>query len=284
MTELPRRSLLFAPGSRPDIFDKALASEADMVCVDLEDAVAPPLKADARKAGVAFLAGGGAGAERVLRINAIGSADGLRDLLAIVEAAPASGIVFLPKVDGADEIRVADKLLTEAGSALRLMALIETAKGLENVGAIASATPRLELLLFGAVDLSAELGVAVAHEPLLYARSRVVHAARTAGVGVFDVPSLNFRDHAALEAEARTAASLGFTGKGVLHPSAVGIVNQVFSPSPAEVRQARTIVDAFEASETGLVVIDGKLIELPVVRSMRRTLAIAEAAGIEPAA
>ncbi len=283
MTELPRRSLLFAPGSRPDIFDKALASGADMVCVDLEDAVAPSLKADARRAGVAFLAGGGAGPERVLRINAIGSADGLRDLLAIVESAPASGVVFLPKVDGADEIRVADKLLTEAGLSLRLMALIETARGLENVGAIASATPRLELLLFGAVDLSAELGVAVAHEPLLYARSRVVHAARNAGIGVFDVPSLNFRDAEALEAEARVAASLGFTGKGVLHPSAVAIVNQAFSPTAEQVRQARTIVEAFEASETGLVVIDGKLIELPVVRGMRRILAIAEAAGIAPA-
>ncbi len=270
------RSLLFVPGSRPDRFAKAAAAGADIVCVDLEDAVAPDLKDRARADGLAWLSQSGAAAAPAIRINGLGTIAGLRDLTGVAEAAPKRGLVFLPKVASAAEVRLADSVLTEAGADVCLMALIESVEGLEQVHEIASASPRLALLMFGAADLAAELGVEIAHEPLLYARARVVHAAKRAGLGVLDVPSLDFRDPAAVEAEAVRALHLGFTGKAALHPGNVATINTVFTPTTEQVADATRIVRAYEASETGLAVIDGKLVEAPVVRAMQRVLAIAD--------
>jgi citrate lyase subunit beta/citryl-CoA lyase/(S)-citramalyl-CoA lyase len=270
----PRRSLLFAPGSRPELFDKALAAGADLACLDLEDAVAPPLKDQARGPAIAWLAAAHPGdpAERVVRINGLKTRAGLADLLAVAAAKPAAGLVFLPKVDSPAELRLADAILTEAGSGAALMALIESVEGLENVFEICRATPRLQLVMFGAADLSAELAVPMEHEPLLYARSRTVHAAKRAGIGVLDVPVLDFRDLERVAREAATAKALGFTGKGAIHPSGLGPIHAAFTPSAEEVARARAVIAAFEASPTGLVVLDGKLIEAPVVRAMRRIL------------
>ncbi len=277
-----RRSLLFVPGARPDRFDKAMAAGADIVCVDLEDAVAPDAKEAARGAAIAWLQRADASEpfERSVRLNGLKTAAGLADLLAVAEAAPQAGTIYLPKVDGPEELAIADAVLTEAGSPVRLAALVESVDGLEHVQAIAGATPRLDTLLFGAVDLAAELACDVAPEPLLYARSRVVHAASRAGISVLDVPVLNFRDLGALRREAEAAKAFGFSGKAVLHPDNVAIVNAVFSPTPEETDRARRIVDAFEASESGLIVIDGKLIERPVIRKMRQILDAASAAGL----
>ena len=276
----PRRSLLFVPGARPDRFAKALGAGADMVCVDLEDAVPPEGKDAARAAAIEWISTAeGAGPERVVRINALRSLAGLRDLAAMAEAAPRAGLVFLPKVDGPEELRLAEAILAEARSPMGLVALIETVAGLENVQRIASATPRLEAVMFGAVDLAAELACDLAWEPLLYARSRIVHAARQAGIDAIDVPSLEIRNSAAIETAALRARALGFTGKAVLHPDDVAAVNAAFSPSPEETEAARRVVAAFEASETGLVVLDGKLVEKPVIRKMEQVLAAARAAG-----
>lgn len=273
----PRRSFLFAPGSKPEIFQKALASGADVVCIDLEDAVAPRLKAAARAPSLAFLAGTGGTPERALRINPVRSLDGARDLASLADHAPfAAGLLVLTKVDDPEELRIVDALLTEHGSGLGVIPLIETALGLEAVMAIAAA-PRVANLLFGAVDLAAELGIPVAHEPLLYARSRVVHAAKRAGVGVFDVPSLDFRNLEAVRSESEVAKQMGFTGKAVLHPSNVAVVNSVFTPSTDEIAAAESIVAAFKVSATGLVVMNGKLIEKPVVRAAERVIARAKA-------
>ena len=272
----PRRSFLFAPGSKPEIFPKALASGADVVCIDLEDAVAPALKAAARAPSLAFLAGTGGTPERALRINPMRSLDGVRDLASLANHAPiAAGLLVLTKVDDPEELRIVDSLLTEHGSGLGVIPLIETARGLEAVMAIAAA-PRVASLLFGAVDLAAELGIPVAHEPLLYARSRVVHAAKRARVGVFDVPSLDFRNLEAVRSESEVAKRLGFTGKAVLHPSNVAVVNSVFTPSADEIAAAESIVAAFKASATGLVVMNGKLIEKPVVRAAEQVIARAK--------
>ena len=268
-----RRTLLFAPGNRVEVHAKALATGADVVCLDLEDAVPPHLKAEARAAAIPFLVEA-PGAERVLRINSPRSAEGLRDLLAIIEARPAAGVIFLPKVDSADEVRWVEGLLAEAGLDLGIAVLIESVEGLENVASILKASERIEFAMFGGADLSAELGVAIAHEPLLYARSRVVHAARRAGVDVFDVPSLSFRDADIVRAESVIAKSLGFTGKGVLHPANVAVVNEVFAPTADEIAAAERIVAAYRASPTGLAVVDGKLVERPVVRAMERILAL----------
>ena len=276
------RSLLFAPGSRPEIFAKTLVAGADLVAIDLEDAVAPALKADARIAGIRFLGeSDGTGPRRALRMNALDTAFGLTDLVAVAEASLQHGLLFMPKINSPRDLQIADTVLTAAGSGLGLIALIETLDGLEAVHEIAQATPRLELMMFGGVDFSVELGTTLDREPLHYARSRIIHAARRAGIPALDVPTIAFRDDDIVRSDAEYARLLGFSGKAVLHPSNVATVNEAFSPSDAEVEEAKAIIAAFEASDTGVAVLDGKLVEAPVEKSMQNILALAAAEGRE---
>ena len=272
----PHRSLLFAPANRPAIHDKALASGADIVCLDLEDAVPPAEKASARETALTFLSDA-PGPERVVRINGLRSADGLRDILALLEAKPNGGTIFLPKVATADEVRLTDDLIAEAAVPLQIAVLIESLEGLENVHSILRASSRISFAMFGAVDYAAELGVEVAERPLFHARTTLIHAARRAGVDLLDVPCLAFRDIDAVQAEAESARALGFTGKACLHPSNITAVNTVFTPSAEQIDHAEKVVALFNASPNGLAVLDGKLIEKPVIRSMQRILALRDA-------
>ncbi len=266
------RSLLFAPANRPAIHDKALAAGADIVCLDLEDAVPAAEKDSARALALPFLTDA-PGPERVVRINSLRSADGFRDMLAVIATRPVAGTIFLPKVAHAQEVRLADELLTEAGLPLSLGVLIESAEGLENANAIMAASPRISFAMFGAVDYAAEMGVPVAHEPLFFARARLVHAAKLAGIDILDVPCLAFRDEGAVKAEAEAALTLGFTGKAALHPANVAVVNAAFTPSAEQIARAEKIMALYEASPNGLAELDGKLIEKPVIRAMQRILA-----------
>ena len=269
----PHRSLLFAPANRPSIRDKALDAGADIVCLDLEDAVPPADKASAREAATGFLTDA-PGPERVVRINGLHSADGLRDLLALLDARPGGGTIFLPKVATADEVRLTDALIREAALPLRIAVLIESLEGMQNAVAILSASERISFALFGAVDYAAELGVEIAPGPLTHARMTLVHAARLAGVDLLDVPCLSFRDPETVVAEAQAARALGFTGKAAIHPSNIAAINTAFSPTDAEVEYATKVISLYEASPNGLAVLDGKLIEKPVIRSMQRILAL----------
>ena len=135
---------------------------------------------------------------------------------------------------------------------------------------------RFNALFFGGVDMAAELRCKNAWEPLLYARSRVVHAAAGAGIDAIDVPYLDLQDLDGMETEACLARDLGFSGKGSIHPKQIAILNRAFTPDDAAVAQARKILQAFADADTGLVVVDGKLIEKPVLREMNRIVAIAE--------
>lgn len=281
MTAVAMRSVLFAPGARPDMYEKTLATGADVVCLDLEDATAPADKGPARVTTIDFLAGGGAGGPvRAVRMNGLKTIDGAKDLVRLAEIVPSTGLLIIPKVDAAEEVRVVANLLDEMGSGLRLVPLIETLRGFDDALGIATASPRVAALLFGAVDYSSELGVQVSHEPLLFTRSRLAIVARRAEIDLFDVPTLDFRDLDLVDREARTARALGFTGKAIMHPSHVPIVNAAFTPSAEEIAKARKTIAAYEASPTGLVVVDGKLIEKPVIRGMQRILALAAAAGV----
>jgi citrate lyase beta subunit len=280
-TKSARRSLLFAPASRPDMFAKALKTGADIVCVDLEDAVAPDMKESARVHAFAFLSDwDGAGPERIVRINGLRTPAGLRDLAALVETSLPQGIIMIPKVETAEELRLVDALLSAKGSRLRLAALIESAFGVERTFAIAGATPRLDLIMFGGADLAAETGSATTQAAFAYARSRIVHAARAHGVDVLDVPCLAFRDEDAVTAESRIARELGFTGKAALHPANVPLVNAAFTPSVEEIAMAQRIVAAFEESGGAVASLDGKLVEKPVFMAMQTVLARAKAAGL----
>jgi citrate lyase beta subunit len=282
MTEMiqPRRNLLFVPGTRPDRFAKALAAGPDMVTVDLEDAVIPAHKDEARARSMPLFDGPQTDRiERLVRINGVRTPFGLKDLLAIVEHPTPPDGVMLPKVESADEVRIVDALLQRAARPVGLHVIIESNAGLDQARAIAAAARSIRSLLFGAVDMAAELGSALDFTSLLYARSRVVHAAASCGLDAIDVPYLDLDDEAGLVRECRLVRDLGFTGKAAIHPRQLGPINAAFTSDAARIAYARKVIAAFEAAKDGLVVVEGKLIELPVVRSARRTLAIAAATG-----
>jgi citrate lyase beta subunit len=274
----PRRSLLFVPGLRPDRYYKALDAGADIVCVDMEDAVALPRKDEGRAATLPlFRESSHPQVERMARINSISTLHGLKDLQAIVESDCPPPAIMIPKVKSAEEIQLIESLLsTGTARTIRFCVIIETNQGLERAVEIAKASARIDSLILGAVDMSAELRCQKAWEPLLYARSRLVLAAASAGIDLLDVPFLNLDEPEGLRAEAQACARLGFTGKAAIHPNQIPIINAAFTPDDETIEKARRVCAAFEQDATGLVVVDNELIELPVVRSYYRVLAIAE--------
>ncbi|MGI9475156.1 MAG: HpcH/HpaI aldolase/citrate lyase family protein [Hyphomicrobiaceae bacterium] len=277
----PRRSFIFSPGLKPEMFPKALACGTDIVCVELEDGIAPKDKNEARKHALALFEQPQAddGVERIVRINCLRDTFGLADVQAVLATDTPPPALMLPKVKTPDEIVWLDDLLTERGHATRLHVIIETNAGLEAVYDIAKASNRIDALFFGGVDMAAELRCRNAYEPLLYARSRIAHAAAGAGLDVIDVPYLDLEDPDGMRREAELVRDLGFSGKGSIHPKQIAILNEVFTPDEATIAHARRILKEFAAADTGLVVIDGKLIEKPVLRDMQRIIAIAERIG-----
>lgn len=273
-----RRSVLFVPASRPDRFEKAVASGADAVCLDLEDGVAFRQKDEARDTAMVLLAERTpCRAEVILRINEPASALGDRDLAAVLAAGVRPDALMVPKVGAPDTIHALERRLTPALEGLPLVVQIETARGLAAAEAIATASPNVAVLFFGAVDLSAELGCAIEWDALLYARSRVVAAAALAGVDAMDTPFMDVPATAQLGDEARAVRRLGFTGKAAIHPTQVPVIQAAFSPDDDEVAWAGRVVEAYEANEGGVLLVDGKLIERPVIASAQRILAVAEA-------
>lgn len=274
----PRRSFIFSPGLNPAMFPKALACGTDIVCVELEDGIAPQDKPVARERALALFAEPQAddGVERIVRINSVRERFGLADVDAVLATDTPPPALMMPKVRTPDEVRWLADLLDERGHATRLHVIIETNEGLESAVDIARASSRIDALFFGGVDMAAELRCRNAWEPLLYARSRVAHAAASAGLDVIDVPYLDLDDPDGMVREAELSRDLGFSGKGAIHPKQIAPLNAVFTPDDAAVARAHRIVDTFEAAGTGLVVIDGKLIEKPVLREMNRIIAIAD--------
>jgi len=277
----PRRSLLFVPGLRPDRYEKALDAGADIVCVDLEDAVALDRKDEGRKLTLPlFEESTHPHVERMLRINSISTLHGLKDLQAILESSSPPPSLMIPKVKSAEEIQLLDTILSTALTQhIRFCVIIETNQGLERAIDIARASDRIDSLILGGVDMSADLRCQKAWEPLLYTRSRLVHAAASAGIDLLDVPYLNLDDAEGLRQEAQGCARLGFTGKASIHPNQLAIIHEAFTPTVEQIARAKKCVAAFEQSPTGLVVVDNELLELPVIRSMRRILAIAQRVG-----
>ena len=278
----PRRSFIFTPGLKPEIFPKALASGTDIVCVELEDGIAPKDKDEARRKALALFETLQAddGIERIVRINCLRDSFGLADVQAVLASDTPPPALMLPKVRTPDEVQWLDGLLTERGHDTRLHIIIETNAGLEAAFEIAHSSLRIDAMFFGGVDMAAELRCRNAWEPLLYARSRVVHAAASAELDVIDVPYLDLQDPEGMEREAELARDLGFSGKGSIHPKQIASLNAVFTPDAQTIEKARWMIRVFEEADTGLVVIDGKLIEKPVLRDMRRILAIADRLGV----
>jgi len=268
----PRRSLIFVPGDHPEMFPKALTTGSDIVCVDLEDAIAPQHKQIARDKTLALFAEPQAddGVERIVRINCLRTPEGQRDVLAIGETDTPPPALMLTKVKTDDEVRLLADLLSGPHSAIRFHVIIETNDGLNAAYDIAQSCDRIDSLLFGGVDMAADLRVEPTWDGLLHARQRAVHAAAGADVDMIDVPFLDLNDMPGLEEAARASAEIGFTGKAAIHPKQIPVINGIFSPSPEQVEKARRIVEAFANHDSGLLVVDGELIERPVLRSMKR--------------
>ena len=272
-----RRSFIFTPGLKPEMFPKAIASGADMVCIELEDGLSIKDKDEARKNTIEALETleVKSGVELVVRVNCQRTKFGLLDLEAFISAKTKVKAIMLPKVKTPDEIAFIDDLLTDCGLDTDLHVIMETNEALESIYEIANASKRIVALYFGGVDMAAELRVPNEYKNLIYARSKLVHAGASVGVDVIDVPYLDLDDMDGMKKEAELVRDLGFTGKGSIHPKQINMLNEIFTPSKEEIVKAKRIVDQFNASNTGLVVIDGKLIEKPVLREMQRKILIA---------
>lgn len=284
------RSKLFVPGIRPELFAKALASDADAISFDLEDAVAGERKAEARAQVADFLrtdAARNCGKELIVRVNAPGTAGFEADLHAV--ARPGVTLLNIPKCDSADGLRAAIAALEKAEAAngvapaLCVLANIETPKGLRLAAEIAAAHPRVAGLQIGYLDLFEPLGVdrrdATAVHAVMFA---VRMAAGEAGVFAYDGAWGNIKDAQGFRAEAEMARRLGFWGKSCVHPSQVAIANEVFRPSGEEIAFARKIVAAAgkaQAAGQGVFTIDGRMIDAPAIRRAEKLVSLSKSAG-----
>jgi citrate lyase beta subunit len=290
------RSLLFVPASKPAMIQKAAASDADLVCIDLEDAVAVDEKPASRANVVRALQELNFGRRtRVVRINGIDTPFAYRDLVDVVEAAgDRIDVIMLPKAGSARDVQFVDTMLTQieanVGLARRIAieAQIETASGFLHCAEIAAASPRLEGLVFGAGDYAASMrmpssaiGEFDAHDTL-YPGHRwhavmhtIVAAARVNGLRCMDGPYAGYKDAAGLDRACRIARAMGFDGKQCIHPAQLSTVNNVFAPTDDEIARAEAIVQAYEtaaAAGQGAVTHDGRMIDAANVRMAQTIL------------
>jgi citrate lyase beta subunit len=285
----PRRALLYMPGDDRHKIEKALTLGVDSICMDMEDGVALNRKAEARRGIAAALRELDFGrSEKLARINGYGSGLEREDIEAVMYFRP-DGIV-LPKVDEAEQIEWVNQKIEAAELAMgwplqsiRLLAGVETPKGILNLKEIAS-QPRLEALIFGGEDYAASVGATrtPGAEELLYARSAVVAACKAYGLQAIDMVSVSFQDLEALRREARFGAQLGYTGKQVIHPNQVAPAQEAFTPNEAAIQSAQRLVEAFEMQQArgaGAFALDGRMIDMPLVRSAQNVLERARAAG-----
>jgi citrate lyase subunit beta/citryl-CoA lyase len=276
------RSILCVPGSSPRMLEKAFASAADEVVIDLEDAVTPAAK-DAARAGVVDFLTDLSPSSRVVsvRVNAPRTPWCHDDLIALAALPRLPHSAVVPKVESAGDLAFVERLLdgAERGSRppLRVQALIESASGLTRVDEISRASARLEALLIGYADLAASLGRAPsAADRWDPAREQVLWAARAAGIRAVDGPHLGVRDDDDFRAGVRRAVELGFDGKWVIHPAQIEAVNEAFTPSGEDIAWARSVVDALETAEAqglGAVCLDGQMLDEAIAAGARRVLA-----------
>ena len=286
-----RRSMLFLPGNNPNMLINGATLGADAIIFDLEDAVSPAEKDAARilvRNTMRYMDLGGC--ETIVRINSVDTPYWQADLDAVAPQKP--DLILLPKSACAQDIQLVDAYLTEkeaqAGmdnGTIGLMPLIETAMGVENAFAIATAAKRVKALFLGAEDLTADLQCKRTKEgrEIEYARTRLVVAARAAGVDVYDTPFTDVNDDEGIWTDAQLAKALGFTGKASISPRHVEVINTVFSPTEKEIDYAYEVLDAIEMAKRmgkGAIALHGKMIDAPIVARAQRTIDMAIALGL----
>src|SRR5438552_5264877 len=282
-TVRPRRSVLFMPGSNARAMEKAKGLAADAIVFDLEDAVAPDAKEQARAQAVGVVRAGGYGRrELIVRVNGMATPWGRADLAAVAT----SGVdaVLLPKVESPDAVRDALDVLVSHGApaTLAVWCMLETPRGILDAAAIATASPAVAALVMGTSDLTTDLRARHTRDrlPLVTSLELCVLAARAAGVAALDGVHLDLDDDAGFAAACRQAADLGFDGKPLIHPKTIARANEIFAPAPADVDWSRRVIAAHAdavAQGRGIVVLDGRLIENLHVDEAQRIVALAEA-------
>ncbi|MFB6124965.1 MAG: CoA ester lyase [Halanaeroarchaeum sp.] len=279
---MARRSLLFTPGDRPEMLRKAPRSDADVLAFDLEDAVVPEAKADARAAVGEVLADPAfePDAEVCVRVNPDGR-DADEDLDVIADAGGVPDVVMLPKAERADQVATLGRMLAEHDFPVRVLPLVETAAGVLHAEAIAAADPTVAIA-FGAEDLAADVGASRTAEgtEVLHAREHVVLAAAAADVEAIDTVFTDFGDEDGLREATRFGIQLGYDGKMAIHPNQVDPINDAFTPDPADVDWAERVVAAREDAASGVFVVDDEMIDAPLIAQAERILARADAAGL----
>ena len=285
-----RRALLYMPGDDRRKIEKATTLGVDCICMDMEDGVAITRKMDARAVIAQAMKELDFGnAERCIRINSFGSGFEKFDLAAAVATNPDT--IVVPKVETATQVRSISEYIElyenssrmEAGS-IHMLVGVETAKGILNLKEIAEADKRLEALIFGAEDFAASVGATRTREAteVLYARSAVVTACAANELQAIDMVYIDFRDVKGLRLEAEQGARLGFSGKQIIHPNQVAAVQEAFTPSEEAIEYAQRVVKTFAASQKegkGAFALDGKMIDMPLLKNAQNVLDRAKAAG-----
>ncbi len=285
-----RRALLYMPGDDRRKIEKATTLGVDCICMDLEDGTALSKKTEARVVIAQAMKELDFGAaERCIRINSIGSGFEQDDLPAALAAAPDT--IVVPKVETAEQVQwVSGQIESYELShglpigQIRLLIGLETARGVLNLKEIASADKRLEAIIFGAEDFAASIGATRTKDAVevLYARSAVVTACAANDLQAIDMVYIDFRDTAGLVAESEQGAKMGFSGKQIIHPNQVGPVQAAYTPSDEALAYAKRVVEPFEASQQegkGAYALDGKMIDMPLLKNAQKVLARARAAG-----
>jgi citrate lyase subunit beta/citryl-CoA lyase len=277
------RSKLFVPGSRPELFAKALAGPADALSFDLEDAVDAALKADARRNVAEFLRSAAARECRktlIVRVNAFGSPEFEADVAAVMHAR--LDVLNLPKVESPDEIRAAVATIAhverERGleSSVRLLVNVETPRGLRRAAELGSADARVAGLQLGFADLFAPHGIDRRDLANVHAAQFLLRmAAAEAGVFAYDAAFPDVKDVDGFRQEAARSRALGFWGKSCIHPTQVPLANEAFHPRDEDVAEARRVLDAARAHATGAFMLDGRMIDAPFIRRAEAIVATA---------
>lgn len=286
-----RRSMLFLPGNTPNMLINGNCLGSDAVIFDLEDAVSPAEKNAARilvRNTMKYM--DFSGCEIIVRINSIDTPYWKKDVEEMLPQKP--NLLLLPKTGSAKDVQEADAYISEvedklglARNTVGLMPLIETALGVENAFAIATASSRVQALFLGAEDLTADLRCKRTKEgrEIEYARTRLVVAARAAGVDVYDTPFTDVNDDEGIWTDAELAKALGFTGKASISPRHVEVINAVFSPTQKDIDYAYEVMDAIRLAKEqgkGAIALHGKMIDAPIVARAEQTIAAAKALGL----
>jgi len=276
MTHL-RRSILFVPADKPERIEKAATLSTDVVVIELEDGVSPENKDFARiEAGRMIEQVDFGNKEVALRVNRISTLHGLEDVNALAKWPKKPDLVLLPKVESAGEVRIYDDLISQMKAELEFMVMIESSRGILNAAKIVSASPRVSCLALGAADLSAELGSQMSWDAMFFHRASMVLACGLTGIMPIDSPYLDIRDENGLLRECKKVREMGYTGKLCIHPSQLATVNGAFTPSAEEVAHSRRIVKAAETQGTGALMLDGKIVDTPVIKSAQRIVEAVE--------